>query len=367
MRHMKTAYLTLADGTVFKGQSFGAEKEVIGEVVFTTAMTGYLETLTDPSYHGQIVLQTFPLIGNYGIIKEDFESHRIQPTAYIVKHPCSTPSNFRSSGDIGAFLKQAGIPGLCGIDTRQLTKIIRTHGVINGKITFDAPATEKELQEVKNFSIMDALSKVSLKDDYDFSGDGKYKVVLIDYGAKRNIAKELIKRGCSVKVMGHDVSAQEVMAQNPHGIMLSNGPGDPDDPKNAPVIQTIKTLQETGIPIFGICLGHQLMALANGYKTKKMRFGNRGSNQSAKELATGRVYITSQNHGYAVEAENPSWINVNDGSCEGIDYGVSFSVQFHPEACGGPWDTTFLFDRFIERMTGRFACDQTQKHMKGGK
>jgi len=347
-----TAYLVLENGMVMKGGSFGAQGEITGEVVFATGMTGYLETLTDPSYYGQIVMQTFPLIGNYGVIPDDFESAAVGARAYITKYPCQTPSNFRSKGALDNFLKERSIPGLCGIDTRALTKIIRKNGVMNGKIT-SAPPTEADIEETKAYSIRNAVAAVSsssvTKTLPDKRQTGK-RVALMDFGAKRGITQALAVRGCEVWSFPHDTSAQEILKMKPDGIMLSNGPGDPAEDANRGIVETLRALQKTDVPIFGICLGHQLLALANGYTTKKLKFGHRGANQPVKDLSTGRVYITSQNHGYAVTADNGSFVNVNDGTCEGMDYGNSFSVQFHPEACGGPLDTSFLFDRFIERM-----------------
>ncbi|WP_461256617.1 carbamoyl phosphate synthase small subunit [Treponema sp. R80B11-R83G3] len=347
-----TAYLVLENGTVMKGEYFGAQGEITGEVVFATGMTGYLETLTDQSYYGQIVLQTFPLIGNYGVIPPDFESANVGARAYIVKHPCKNPSNFRSEGTLDAFLKERGITGLYGIDTRALTRIIRENGVMNGKIT-SAPPTEADIAETKAYSIINAVAAVSSRTVTKTppkNSQVKKRVALMDFGAKRGIANALSARGCEVWSFPHDINAQEILKIKPDGIMLSNGPGDPAESANSGIIETLRILQKSGVAIFGICLGHQLLALANGYSTRKLKFGHRGANQPVKELATGRVYITSQNHGYAVVADNGSFVNVNDGTCEGMDYGNSFSVQFHPEACGGPLDTAFLFDRFIERM-----------------
>jgi len=345
---MKAAYLILENGTVFEGQAFGAEAETTGEIVFTTAMTGYLETLTDPSYFGQIVLQTFPLIGNYGIIPDDFESAGIGLKAYIVKYHCALPSNFRSLDSLDSLLKARGIAGLCGIDTRQLTKIIRSAGVMNGKITYTLP-TEKDRVEAAAYSVKDAVKAVSAFSRAE-AGDGARRIAVMDFGAKKGICDALISRGCFVKHYAFDAEYEEILSMKPDGVVLSNGPGDPADPANSGIVETIRSLQKSGIPILGICLGHQLLALANGYVTKKLKFGHRGANQPVKDTATGRVYITSQNHGYAVVADNGSFVNVNDGTCEGLDYGVSFSVQFHPEAHAGPLDTTFLFDRFIERI-----------------
>ena len=343
-----TAYLILEDGMIFEGKYFGSQGEATGELIFTTGMTGYLETLTDPSYYGQIVLQTFPLIGNYGVISSDFESGSVRAKAYIVKHPCKTPSNFRSEGALDAFLKTCGVIGLYNIDTRALTKVIRENGVVNGKIT-SSPPTDADRIEAKNYSINNAVAAVSSRVVAQ-SGSGSRRVALMDFGAKRGIADALAARDCTVWSFPHDTPVRDIMRVKPNGVMLSNGPGDPADPANAVIIETIRELMESGIPMFGVCLGHQFMALANGYKTRKLKFGHRGANQPVRDTSTGRVYITSQNHGYTVVAQNGSFVNVNDDTCEGMEYGNSFSVQFHPEARGGPLDTAFLFDRFIERM-----------------
>lgn len=350
---LSKAYLILENGMVFEGRSFGTQGEITGEIVFTTGMTGYLETLTDPSFCGQIVLQTFPLIGNYGIIPSDFESGIVGPVAYIVKHPCQDPSNFRSEGNLNTFLRERGVIGLCGIDTRALTKIIRESGVMSGKITM-TPPTDADRAETKAYSFRNTVAAVSPRTVTKI-GDGSRCVALLDFGAKRGIAEALASRACEVWSFPHDTPARELMRIAPDGIMLSNGPGDPADTANSGIIKTIQELQQSGIPIFGICLGHQLLALANGFLTQKLKFGHRGANQPVKELSTGRVYITSQNHGYAVVSDNGSFVNVNDRTCEGMDYGGSFSVQFHPEARSGPLDTAFLFDRFIERMDAHAA------------
>ena len=341
------AYLVLENDMIFEGRFFGAKGDITGELVFTTGMTGYLETLTDPSYYGQIVLQTFPLIGNCGIIPSDFESAVIGPKAYIVRDPCQDPSNFRGEGTLSAFLEKRGIVGFYGIDTRALTRIIRNHGVMNGKITTCFP-TQADRAEAAAYTIRHAVPAVSSR-IISQTGNGSHRVAMMDFGAKRGITDALIARDCKVWSFPHDTPAEEIVRIHPHGVMLSNGPGDPADLCNAAVINTIRALQEH-VPILGICLGHQLLALANGYTTEKLKFGHRGANQPVKDMATGRVYVTSQNHGYTVIADNSAFINANDGTCEGLDYGRSFSVQFHPEARGGPLDTGFLFDRFIERM-----------------
>ncbi len=341
-------YLTLANGRQFTGYSFGAEKEVVGELVFTTGMTGYIETLTDPSYYGQIVTQTFPLIGNYGMIEADTESKKPWVTAYIVREKCDEPSNFRCGGTIDEYLKKHDIPGIYGIDTRELTKIVREAGVMNAAIT---KKPLKDLSEVAAYTIKDAVKSVTCQEiEYLGDPDG-IKVAVWDFGAKRNIMRELAKRGCYCMKVPSWYTAEQILALEPQGLMLTNGPGDPSE--NVEVISNIRKLAGK-LPVFGICLGHQLFALAMGGKTKKMKYGHRGSNQPVKNLDTGRVYISSQNHGYevissSVEGGKLSFINANDGTCEGFEYPElnAYTVQFHPEACGGPMDASFLFDKFI--------------------
>ena len=355
----KKAYLILADGTVFEGRSFGAEGSVIGEIVFTTAMVGYQETLTDPSYCGQIVTQTFPLIGNYGVNSDDYESAGSVVSGYIVREYCEEPSNFRCEDNIDNFLKKYGIIGLYDIDTRRLTRIIRESGVMNGMIT-NEPDFDKEkcLEKINAYTVGSVVPKVSVKAPEEYKAENaKYRVALIDYGYKHNIRRELLKRGCNVTVFPHDVRPDDIKALKPDGIMLSNGPGDPAD--NIVSIATLRALIPEQIPTFGICLGHQLLALANGAKTVKMKYGHRGGNQPVTDLELDRTFITSQNHGYAVVADSIpesagrlSHINANDKTCEGVRYtnAPAFTVQFHPEACGGPHDTAYLFDEFIELM-----------------
>lgn len=341
-------YLTLENGRQFTGFSFGAQKEVVGELVFTTGMTGYIETLTDPSYYGQIVTQTFPLIGNYGMIEADMESKKPWVTAYIVREKCDKPSNFRCEGTIDDFLKKQGIPGIYGIDTRELTKIVREAGVMNAAIT---KKPLNDLSEVRSYVIKDAVKSVTCSEiEYLGDPDG-IKIAVWDFGAKCNIMRELAKRGCyCIKVPSY-FTAEQILALEPQGLMLTNGPGDPSE--NTELISNIRKLAGK-LPIFGICLGHQLFALAMGGKTKKMKYGHRGSNQPVKNLDTGRVYISSQNHGYevissSVEGGKLSFVNANDGTCEGFEYPElnAYTVQFHPEACGGPMDASFLFDKFI--------------------
>lgn len=350
---MQKAYLILENGTIFEGKGFGAVGETVGEIVFTTAMTGYLETLTDPSYYGQIVVQTFPLIGNYGVIPSDFESSRPQVRGYIVRDQCQEPSNFRCEGVLDTFLKDNGIVGLYGIDTRALTRIVRESGVMNGKIVTEGTALS--FADLRSYKIVDAVKNTTCDKETVYSPEGEVKrrVALYDLGAKRNICRELVKRGCEVTVVPAYTTAERIKELSPDGIMLSNGPGDPAE--NVEIIGEIQKLCNMRIPTFGICLGHQLLALSQGAKTEKLKYGHRGANQPAAEQETGRVYITSQNHGYAVissslpEGARASFVNANDGTCEGVsyDYMPAFSVQFHPEACGGPLDTGFLFDRFI--------------------
>ena len=336
------AFLILEDGTVFEGTSIGADKEVISEIVFNTSMTGYLEVLTDPSYAGQAVTMTYPLIGNYGICKADMESLKIWPDAYIVRELSRIPSNFRSEATIQDMLKLYDIPGIAGIDTRALTKILREKGTMNGMITTN-----------ENINV-----EVTCEEKKVLEGNGK-KVALLDFGAKNNIARSLNERGCEVTIYPAFTSAEEIIESNPDGIMLSNGPGDPKECVS--IIEELKKLYNTEIPIFAICLGHQLMALATGADTHKMKYGHRGGNHPVKDLKTGRVYISSQNHGYVVDENTINsdiaevgFINVNDNTVEGLRYKNKniFTVQFHPEACPGPKDSGLLFDEFMNMMGG---------------
>ena len=352
------AFLILEDGTVFAGESIGSTREVISEIVFNTSMTGYLEVLTDPSYAGQAVVMTYPLIGNYGITP-DMESERPWVDGYIARELSRIPSNFRCEGTIQDFLKEHDIPGICGIDTRALTKILRDKGTMNGMITTDEDYDLDEiLPRLAAYTTGDVVSKVTCAAPKVLPGDGK-RVALLDLGAKRNIAKSLNDRGCEVTIYPADTPAETILAGNPDGIMLSNGPGAPKECTE--VIKEIKKLYDSDVPIFAICLGHQLMALATGADTHKMKYGHRGGNHPVKDLSTGRVYISSQNHGYVVDVDKldppiatPAFVNVNDGTNEGLKYTGKniFTVQFHPEACPGPQDSGYLFDRFIEMMGG---------------
>ena len=351
------AFLILEDGHVFTGRSIGSTREAVSEIVFNTSMTGYLEVLTDPSYAGQAVVMTYPLIGNYGICYEDMESERPWVDGFIVRELSRMPSNFRSEDTIQNFLEKNDIPGICGIDTRALTKILRESGTMNGMITTDENYNMDDvMKKLKAYSTGDEVSKVSCREKKVLPGDG-YKVALLDLGAKKNIARSLNERGCEVTIYPSSTTAEEIIASRPDGIMLSNGPGDPK--ACVQVIKEIRKLYETEIPIFAICLGHQLMALATGADTFKLKYGHRGGNHPVKDMETGRVYISSQNHGYAVDPESldpqvavPAFTNVNDGTNEGLKYvGKNiFTVQYHPEACPGPQDSSYLFDRFLKMM-----------------
>lgn len=379
------AFLILEDGNVFSGKSIGSTRDMISEIVFNTSMTGYLEVLTDPSYAGQAVVMTYPLIGNYGICYEDMESKKPWVDGYIVREIARHPSNFRCENNINTFLKDNDIPGIEGIDTRALTKILREKGTMNGMITtkedFDLNVVMQQLKEHRATKVVEKvacrekvtyLSKDYIATDAEKARSGlkihpyrksNCKVALLDYGSKDNIAECLLKRGCDVTVYPAITKAEEIIADKPDGIMLSNGPGDPKECTS--IIEEIKKLYKTDIPIFAICLGHQLMALANGGETRKLKYGHRGANHPVKDLKTGRVYISTQNHGYVVEdgtiSDNiaeTSFINANDGTVEGLHYlGKNiFTVQFHPEACSGPQDTEFLFDEFIQMMeVSRYA------------
>lgn len=351
MKMRKKRYLVLADGTVFEGFAFGADIEKTGELVFATGMEGYIETLTDPSYCGQIVMQTFPLIGNYGIIPEDFEGKPLLH-GYVVREYCDYPSNFRCEYELDRFLKENGIPGIYGVDTREITNLIREKGVVNALICGNP---EQDLNKLQAYKVTDAVKIASTKEITEYLPEkvGRH-VVLIDYGAKMNIIRSLVKRGCRVTAVPYNTPAQTILGMNPDGIMLSNGPGDPAD--NVYSIEQLRKLLGK-VPLFGICLGHQLTALADGGKTVKLKYGHRGGNQPCKNVSTGKCYITSQNHGYAVLGDSTvhgveSFINANDKTNEGMDYPElnAFTVQFHPEACSGPLDTDFLFDKFIKMM-----------------
>ena len=383
------AFLILEDGTVFSGTHIGADKDVVSEIVFNTSMAGYPEVLTDPSYAGQAVCMTYPLIGNYGIVTEDMESVRPWLDGLIVRELSRMPSNFRTDMTIQEFLEKYEIPGIAGIDTRALTRLLRDRGTMNGLITTKADYDMTEVKErLAAYRTGEVVKKVTCKEKYTVNGSktleengpisgssvytgekemrpsmvkklngaGK-KIAMLDLGLKVNIVRSLAQRGCDVTVYPATTGAEEILKSNPDGIMLSNGPGDPKDCGS--IIDEVRKLYESDVPIFAICLGHQLMALATGANTYKLKYGHRGGNHPVKDLADGRVYISSQNHGYVVDMDSldpkvatPAFINVNDGTNEGLNYTGKkvFTVQFHPEACPGPQDSGYLFDRFIEML-----------------
>lgn len=353
-------YLVLENGEIFEGERFGIIQDVTCEVVFNTGMVGYIETFTDPSYYGQGIVMTYPLIGNYGVIPEDGESEKIWAKAIFIHELAELENNFRSSTDLNNYLKANKIPGLKDINTRKLTKILRDNGTMRGKLVSDVSNLDEIIEEVKNYEIQNAVDAVSRKKEITIGSGRAKQIALIDYGAKDNIINSLLRRGVSVVVYPAKTDASMILATRPDGIMLSNGPGNPEDCIEE--IENLKKIFKTNIPIFGICLGHQLMALANGFQTKKLKYGHRGANHPVKDLETGKVYITSQNHGYYVleDSINPeiasvSFINLNDGTAEGIKYKDKniFTVQFHPESCPGPEDTAYLFDEFIKLINAK--------------
>ncbi|MDQ0337579.1 carbamoyl-phosphate synthase small subunit [Caldalkalibacillus uzonensis] len=356
MTQNKPAYLLLEDGTEFAGQSFGAEKEVVGEVVFNTGMTGYQEVLSDPSYCGQMITFTYPLIGNYGINRDDFEALNPHLEALIVKEHCTAPSHWRQALTLDELLKEKNIPGIYGVDTRALTRRLRMFGTMKGMLIIGRePRAEDHTRLGQLILPRDQVARVSTPNPYHCPGSGK-RVVVLDFGVKAGILRELTKRQCDIRVVPYDATAEDILRLKPDGVLLSNGPGDPQDVRQAP--HTIKALLGQ-VPIFGICLGHQLLALACGATTEKMVFGHRGSNHPVQHAESKQTFISAQNHGYTVAAESlagtglkVTFINVNDRTVEGLahDSLPAFSVQFHPEASPGPYDTRYLFDQFMEMM-----------------
>ena len=352
------SYLVLENGEIFMGERIGYKKDVICEVVFNTSMTGYLEIFTDPSYSSQGVVMTYPLIGNYGLTLDDKESKKPWVEAVFVHELAEVESNFRSKLHIEKFLKYNKIPGLQGVNTRKLTKVLRDNGTMKGMLTDDISNLNEVLSKIKKFKVTNVVQNVTSKNVYEI-GDGDIKIALLDFGSKQNIINSLIKRNCKVTVFPANTSSNDILSKNFDGIVLSNGPGDPEE--NVISIQTIKEIYESEYnkPILGICLGHQLMGLATGARTYKLKYGHRGPNHPVKNIEKDRIFITSQNHGYAIDENsiNPeiakvSDINMNDGTVEGLKYLKKdiYTVQFHPEACPGPEDNSYIFDEYIERI-----------------
>ena len=348
----RKGFLVLEDGTVFEGTYFGAQDRVMGEVVFNTGMTGYQEVLTDPSYYGQIVVMTFPLVGNYGINEIDIESEIPRVRGFVVKEACKRPNNWKATQTLGEYLCKNAIVAIEAIDTRALTRKIRTKGTMKGLITPDIP-TEENIVRLNEYRLDKPVEHVTVKNVYTIPGEGIH-VAVIDFGVKRNIIESLKARNCRITVFPAGTQAEQILNVDPDAVLLTNGPGDPKD--NIQAVETIKVLVECK-PDLGICLGHQLLALAAGADTEKLKFGHRGSNHPVVDLTRGRTYITSQNHGYTVKDETIdskrieiTHRNLNDGTIEGLRYKDRsvFGVQFHPEACPGPGDTGFLFDRFLD-------------------
>ena len=355
------AYLILENGKIFEGRYFGVPKEITGEVVFTTNMGGHLETLTDKNYFGQIVVQTFPLIGNYGIIQKQFESDKVYMPAYVVRHLCDYPSNFQSEGKLEDYFIREGLTGIYGIDTRALTKIIRTSGEMNAIICSDPKYAD--LKKLKEYRISDSVKQVSTKTEHiEKAKKTKFTVAVIDLGINNKIKNELLRRGLELHIFPADTDVKKIMEVKPRGVFLTNGPGNPAE--NIQVIRTVKELLNYQIPIMGVGLGHQIIAIAFGFKTEKLKHGHRGSNQAVKNVLTNWIYITNQNHSYAVlkksidkRIANEYFVNINDTTNEGLEYKYYpiFSLQFDPETDSSPNDTGFLYDRFVSNMEGSNA------------
>ncbi len=355
---MKKVYIVLEDGHIFEGKSFGAEGEALGELVFTTSVVGYVATLTDPRYYGQIIMQTFPLIGNYGYISAQRESDKIWAKAYIVREWCENPSNFRCETTLDDYLKSQGVVGVYDVDTREITQHIRENGVMNAKIV--SSLDDIDYDEIKNYRIVNAVEAVSDgKTETLISEKGCVNVTVVDFGYKKNAVSSLLEHGCCVKIVPATATADEILAGNPDGVVLSDGPGNPED-NTASIGEVSKLIGKT--PVFGVGLGHQILALANGAKTVKLKFGHRGGNQPVKSLKTGKTYITSQNNGYTIDDESVkkcggkvTYINVNDGTCEGIDYAGknAFSVQFQPDSGLNDRDADKIYEHVVEMMGGK--------------
>ena len=347
---MSTAYLILENGKVFKGESFGFDGETEGELVFTTDMIGCLETLTNPCYCGQIVVQTFPLAGNYGVIPANFESENVWPKAYIVREWCQDPSNFRSEGDLDAFLKSHEIPGICGIDTRALTRIIRDAGQMSARISKKPTLDSSELASLMAYKVTGCVPEVTAKTPYYVNGgaDARYNIVVWDFGVKKSMLDALTSLGCNLAVVPADTPARKITGLAPDGVVLSNGPED--------IIREIGTLCKNQFPTLAVGLGHQMLAIARGAKTARIGCGHYGSNHPVMDKYTGKVFITSQHHSYAVTEEslptslNINYVNCNDGTCEGIEYAdlPAFSVQFDPVCCAGDPDAKWLYRKFLD-------------------
>ncbi len=350
---MRKAYLVLEDGSVFEGFGFGAESGCLGELVFTTGVCGYVESLTDPAYYGKILLQTFPLIGNYGIMEEDFQG-ACHVKGYVVREWCNTPSNFRCEYDIDTFLKNQGVPGIYGVDTREITRLLREKGSMNAMITDTLPA---DMDAIKAYKIEKAVEAVTCKKVATFPADKEtYKVVLWDLGYKKYLVESLQSVGCSVTVVPASITAEEILAMNPNGVVVAGGPGDPAE--NTALIAQVAALMGK-VPMLGIDLGHLVMALAQGGQVQKMKHGHHGGNQPAREVGTLRTFITAQNHNYAVLSDSVntgkrSYYNANDNSCEGMDYKdlKAFSVAFQPESHKGNRNPAFVFTQFANLMGG---------------
>jgi len=356
---IRRAALALADGTVLEGVGFGASAKIGGEVVFNTGIVGYPESITDPSYRGQILCQTYPLIGNYGIDPSCFESDRPQIAGYVVSELCARPSHATSQKTLDDWLRESGVPAIAAIDTRALTKKLRVHGVMTGLLAAgegpQSPARlRREAREVPDPNARDLVAEVTTPEIRIYNPQARRTIVVIDCGVKMNIIRSLTRRGVAVVRVPADSDAERILSFSPKGVVISNGPGDPE--RATAAIEAVRRLLGAGLPLFGICLGNQILALAAGGRTYKLKFGHRGQNQPCLEEGTERCYITSQNHGFAVDTESlprgwrPWFRNANDGTNEGIRHSRKpiFGVQFHPEACPGPTDTEFLFDRFLE-------------------